>query len=205
LVFNYAEQKMAGVRQFDESEALDKALSLFWQKGFSQTTMQDLAEATGVQRGSLYNAYRDKETLFLRVFGVYRDKYVDQLRKALDKPALRQALESFFGFIIKSMRTGAPTRGCLSTKTAVGVEELDKPMRSAIRDLLDEIEACLYERLSQPGEAERLALSPREAARLIVLHTRGLVVIERVYGDEARMRSMAELLIQLLLGPKEVR
>lgn len=196
---------MVGVRQFDEGAALDKALTLFWQKGFAQTTMQDLAEATGVQRGSLYNAYRDKETLFLRVFGVYRDKYVEQLREALDKPELRQALESFFGFVIKSMRTGAPTRGCLSTKTAVGVEELDEPMRSAIGALLDEIEAALYERLSRPGEVEQLALSPREAARLIVLHTRGLVVIERIYGDEARMRSMADLLIQLLLGPKQVR
>ncbi len=192
---------MVGVRQFDEGEALDKALTLFWQKGYSQTTMQDLAEATGVQRGSLYNAYGDKETLFLRVFGVYRDRYVDHMREAMDKPGLREALESFFGFVIKSMRTGAPTRGCLSTKTAVGIEELDESIRSEIRDLLDEIEAALHERLSRPGEAEQLALSPQDAARLIVMHTRGLVVIERVYRDEARMRSMADLLIQLIIKP----
>jgi AcrR family transcriptional regulator len=193
---------MVGVRQFDEGEALDKALTLFWQKGYAQTTMQDLAEATGVQRGSLYNAYRDKETLFLRVFGVYRDKYVGKMRQAMDKPELREALESFFGFVIKSMRTGAPTRGCLSTKTAVGIEELDVSIRSEIRDLLDEIEAALHERLSRPGESEQLALSPQDAARLIVTHTRGLVVIERVYRDEKRMRSMADLLIRLLFKPK---
>jgi AcrR family transcriptional regulator len=192
---------MVGVRQFDEGRALEKALTLFWQKGYSQTTMQDLAEATGVQRGSLYNAYGDKETLFLRVFGVYRDTYVKKMRQAMKKPGLRDALRSFFDFVIASMRTGAPTRGCLSTKTAVGVEELDESMRSAIRDLLDEIEAALYERLSHPSEAEQLALSPQEAARLIVMHTRGLVVIERVYRDETRMRSMADLLIQLLLKP----
>ncbi|MBZ9873200.1 TetR/AcrR family transcriptional regulator; helix-turn-helix transcriptional regulator [Mesorhizobium sp. BR1-1-9] len=193
---------MVGVRQFDEGEALDKALTLFWQKGYSQTTMQDLAEATGVQRGSLYNAYGDKETLFLRVFGVYRDRYVDRMREAMDKPGLREALESFFGFVIESMRTGAPTRGCLSTKTAVGIEELDESIRSEIRDLLDEIEAALHERLSRPGAAEQLTLTPKDAARLIVVHTRGLVVIERVYREEQRMRSMAELLIQLLLKPK---
>lgn len=193
---------MVGVRQFDESEMLDKALTLFWQKGFTQTSMQDLAEATGVQRGSLYNAYGDKETLFLRVFGVYRAAYVKKMREAMDKPKLREALQSFFDFVIKSMRTGAPTRGCLSTKTAVGIEALDEAVRSAIRDLLDEIEKALDERLSRPDDAEQLALSPLDAARLIVTHTRGLVVIERVYGDEARMRSMADLLIQLLLKPK---
>jgi TetR/AcrR family transcriptional repressor of nem operon len=193
---------MVGVRQFDEGEALGKALALFWQKGLAHTTMQDLSEATGVQRGSLYNAYRDKETLFLRAFGVYRDKYVKQMREALDRPRLREALRSFFGFVISSMRTGSPTRGCLSTKTAVGIEDLDESIRSAIKDLLDEIEAALYERLSRPGEAEQLALSPRQAARLIVTLTRGLVVIERVYRDEKRMRSMADLLTGLLLDPK---
>jgi len=190
---------MVGVRQFDEGEALDKALTLFWQKGYSGTTMQDLAEATGVQRGSLYNAYRDKETLFLRVFGVYRERYLGQMREALNRPTLQGSLRSFFGFVITSMTTGVPTRGCLSTKTAVGVEALEEPIRAAVRDLLEEIEAALYERLSRPGDVNRLALPPRQAARLIVTMTRGLVVIERVYGDEKRLRSMAESLIGLLL------
>ena len=196
---------MAGVRQFDEGEMLERALNLFWQKGYSQTTMQDLAEATGVQRGSLYNAYGDKETLFLRVFGVYREKYVVQMRDALEQPGLRESLRSFFDFAISSMRTGQPTRGCLSTKTAVGVEELDEPLRTALKDLLDEIEAALYDRLSRAEEAGKLAISPREAAQLLVTHTRGLVVIERVYQDEDRLRSMADLLIDLLLVPEKTR
>src|SRR5690606_11505296 len=124
---------------------------------------------------------RDKETLFLRVFGVYREKYVAQMRVALDQAELRESLRSFFDFAISSMRTGQPTRGCLSTKTAVGVEDLDQPLRTAVRELLDEIEAALYDRLSRAGEAEKLAISPRQAAQLLVTHTRGLVVIERVY------------------------
>lgn len=193
---------MVGARQFDENETLDKALCLFWRKGYAQTSMQDLADATGVQRGSLYNAYQSKGALFLRVFGVYRETYVGKMREALDKPVLREALQSFFDFAIKSMRTGAPSRGCLSTKTAVGVEELDASIQSAIKDLLDEIEAALLERFSRPGQAEQLTLSPVDAARLIVTQTRGLVVIERVYRDEQRMRSMADLLTQLLLKPK---
>ncbi len=194
---------MVGARQFDEDETLEKALNLFWRQGFSQTSMQDLADATGVQRGSLYNAYQSKEALFLRVLGVYRHTYVGKMRQAMDRPDLREALQGFFDFIIKSMRTGAPTRGCLSTKTAVGVEELDAPIRTAIRDLLDEIEGALLERFSRPGQAEQLTLSPVDAARLIVTHTRGLVVIERVYRDEQRMRSMVNLLVQVLLKPTE--
>lgn len=192
---------MAGVRQFDEQTALDKALSLFWQQGYANTTMQELAAATGVQRGSLYNAYGDKETLFLRVFGVYRQRYIGQMREALDQPDLRAALRSFFAFAIKSMITGLPTRGCLSTKTAVGTENLDETLRGAIRDLVDDIESALYDRLTRPDAKDRLRMDPRQAAQLFVTMTRGLVVIERIYQDEARMRTMADLLVEQLLVP----
>ena len=193
---------MAGVRQFDEEQALEKALELFWLKGYSATSMQDLAEVTGIQRGSLYNAYQNKETLFLRVFDVYRNRYVGQMREALDKPGLRASLRSFFTYAITSMTTGEPTRGCLSTKTALGTEDLDGAVREALKDLLDDIEQALYERLSRPDHEGQLMLPSRQAASLIVTFTRGIVVIERVYQDEKRLRSMADMLITLLLGQK---
>jgi hypothetical protein len=52
---------MVGIRQFDEQQVIATALDVFWRKGLHDATMQDLAAATGVQRGSLYNAYGDKE------------------------------------------------------------------------------------------------------------------------------------------------
>ena len=190
---------MAGVRQFDEEQMLERALELFWRKGFANTTMQDLSAATGVQRGSLYNAYGDKDTLFLKVFEQYRLRFVEQLREALARPKLRDALRAFFDFLINSMTTGTPTRGCLSTKTALGSEVLDPWLQSALRTLLDDIEACLVERFSRPDDAEDLPVAARQAARLIVTFTRGLVVIERVYADEKRMRASADALVKLLL------
>jgi len=188
---------MAGVRQYDEEAMLEQALDLFWQKGFVNTTMQDLAAATGVQRGSLYNAYGDKDTLFLKVFERYRLRFISQMRDALARPKLRDALRAFIDFVISSMTTGTPTRGCLSTKTALGSEILDPSLQSALRMLLDDIEAALVARLSQ--EPEGLPVSVRQAARLIVTFTRGLVVIERVYADEKRMRASGDALIKLLL------
>jgi len=190
---------MAGVRQFNEDMALEAALTMFWQQGYSHTTMQELAAATGIQRGSLYNAYGDKEKLFLRVFAIYKERYVTQMRQALKNSDIKAALRDFFSLAIKSMTKGMPTRGCLSTKTAVGTEDLDDTMRSALREMLDEIEAALYDRLSQPDAHKRLRLEPRQAARMILTMTRGLVVIERVYQDEKRMRSTAEHLVGLVL------
>lgn len=192
---------MAGVRQFDEDAALEKALALFWQKGFADTSMQELSAATGVQRGSLYNAYEGKETLFLRVFALYRERFLPQVRKSLEPPAMRDALRSFFDFVIGSMTTGVPTRGCLTTKTAFGGDIVDEPIRQALQTLLGGIEEILGERLSRPEKGVRLMLPPEEAARLIVAFTRGIVVIERVYRDKERLHATADSLITLLLGP----
>jgi TetR/AcrR family transcriptional regulator, transcriptional repressor for nem operon len=197
---------MAGVRQFDENEALEKALVLFWQKGFAETSMQELAVATGVQRGSLYNAYQGKETLFLRVFDVYKDRFLSQLRDTLDKPKLRDALRSFLETVIDSMTTGEPTRGCLTTKSAFGSNVIEPLVQQALRGLLDAFEMLLLDRLQKGEKGVRLMCPPEDAARLIVTYTRGLVVIERVYQNKARMLATADSLIALLVGaPARVR
>jgi AcrR family transcriptional regulator len=194
---------MVGVRQFDEAEALEQALEIFWQKGFSKTTMQDLAAATGVQRGSLYHAYGDKETLFLRVFEMYRERFLLQISQSLDSPRLRDALQHLFEHLISSMTTAptsdARTRGCLSTKTAVAAEVLEESIRKEIETLLDGFQLILLERLSNIESDERLRLPPAECARLIVTLTRGLVVMERIYQNPRDLSRTAESLIDLLI------
>ncbi len=77
---------MVGTRQFDEDALLEVALKTFWQNGFAATSMIDVAEATGVQRGSLYNAYGDKERLFLLAFERYASRFLDFVRQALSNP-----------------------------------------------------------------------------------------------------------------------
>lgn len=193
------EQDVAGVRQFDEQVALDKALDLFWKRGFSATSMQELAAEIGIQRGSLYNAYQGKEALFLRVFDLYRERFLSQIRESLEKPKLRDALRGFFDLVIVSMTTGEPTRGCLTTKTALGGDFMEEPIRKALQQLLDELELILSERMAKAEKGVMLKLPPKQAARLIVTLTRGIVVMERVYQDEKRLRASGDALIGLLL------
>jgi AcrR family transcriptional regulator len=190
---------MAGVRQFDEGAALKKALALFWKRGVEATSMQELAAATGIQRGSLYNAYGSKEALFLRVFELYRARFIERVRVAIDKPRLRDALHAFFEEAINSMTTGFPARSCLSTKTALGASGIDPPIRKALQGMLDELEGVLAQRLAAVEKGVRVSLPPDQAARLIITFTRGLVVIERIYQDKARLQADADLLTSLLL------
>ncbi|MFG1658355.1 TetR/AcrR family transcriptional regulator [Micromonospora chersina] len=192
---------MAGQRQFDERRTLERAREVFWLKGYGATSMQDIAVASGVLRGSLYNAYHDKETLFLRVFEDYAEQFLADAAQALSRPTIDDALRDFFDFTITSMTTGVPTRGCLTTKTAIDIKADGERIRTALRDLLDKMEQLLHQRLSTDEARSRLAIPPAEAARLLITLTRGIVVMERVYQDPERLRATATSLIDALLSP----
>jgi len=191
---------MAGVRQFDEQDTFEKSIELFWRKGYAETSMQDLANATGVQRGSLYNAYGSKDALFLRAYEVHAERYLAKARQALARPTQKSSLNSFFDFIVDWLLEGAPARGCLSTKTVFGSELVEPQIRAAVGGLLDGMEAAVRERLSQPDKTgNKLALSPAKAARLVITVTRGIVVLERIYPDDRqRLRAAADSLLEVL-------
>src|SRR6516165_3617213 len=109
---------MAGVKQFDESAFLEKALDIFRRKGLAATTMQDLAEATGVQRGSLYNAYGHKDAIFLRVFAIYWQRFLAGATQALAASSPRDAIAAFLETAIANMCGEEEACGCLTTRTA---------------------------------------------------------------------------------------
>jgi len=64
---------MPAEKQFDVDKVLDKAMQAFWLRGYEATSMQDLVDCTGVNRGSLYATYGDKHTLFLAALRMYDD------------------------------------------------------------------------------------------------------------------------------------
>jgi TetR/AcrR family transcriptional regulator, transcriptional repressor for nem operon len=191
---------MAGVRQFDEREALSLALEVFRTQGFRSTSMMDLAAGTGVQRGSLYHAYGSKEEIFLRAFAGYAEQFLAGVARALDRPDKRTALLSFFDFSIRAITADVPSRGCLSTRTAIDASATSPRVETAVRELLDHLEGLVYERLAATEEGVSLTVDPRAAARLVVTTTRGLAVMEFAGFDRAQLGDIATTLTDSLLG-----
>ncbi|MFD2678147.1 TetR/AcrR family transcriptional regulator [Camelimonas lactis] len=189
---------MAGVRQFDEDTMLEDALALFWSQGVAATSMVDLANATGVQRGSLYNAYGDREAIFLRAYDRYAGRFLASARASLEGDDAGQMLRRFFEAVITSMFAGETARGCLTTRTAGDGSLARQPIRARIRQMLDDLTAIVTEALARPGVREQLGLEPARAAELVVTFTRGLAVMERVYGDRAALLRGANSLISAI-------
>jgi TetR/AcrR family transcriptional regulator, transcriptional repressor for nem operon len=192
-------------REFDHDEVLRIAFDQFWRNGVRGTSLSDIARDAGIQRGSLYNAFGSKEALFLCAYERYSSDYLGSLQKVLGSGTLRKRLTAFFDVTIKNFRAGSPPRGCPTTR---GLMELtwaegkgpDENARQAFADLVARITGLIREALSEGAERGEFSGDPGIAALHIITVTRGLAVLERAFGDEEELRSIATHTVDLVLG-----
>lgn len=190
---------MVGTRQFDEDTLLEAALEAFWQNGFAATSMIDVAEATGVQRGSLYNAYGDKERLFLLAFERYAGRFLEFVGQALSDPDPAVALTALLKGVIANMTEGAPSRGCLTTRTAIELPLAGKAIEARVKRLIGDFTALIRDALSTPAARRKLGCDPDMAADLVVTFTRGLAVMERAYRNPRHLERMSRQFVRILV------
>lgn len=200
-------------RQFDETEVLRIAFDRFRRQGVHATSLADIAREAGTQRGSLYHAYGSKETLFLTAYQRYAQDYLATLAAALATGTLQQRLEAFFAAVIANFHAGIPPRGCPTTRGLMEVGTagagLDEAARAAFAGLLRDVAALVEAALRDGAGHGEFAGDPVRGAWHLVTIARGLVVIERAFGDEAQLRAIARDAVATLLsaspGPEYVR
>ena len=191
---------MVGARQFDEQEVIATALDVFWRKGLHDATMLDLAAATGVQRGSLYNAYGDKEAIFLRAFDQYTEQFLEIAGQALaqgDDAAVR--LRHLLDVVIVNMTSGSPPRGCLTTRTALDAAISSPDVRQRVQGLLNRLEQLVVKAISS-ASGKRPSIDADRLARVIVTFTRGLAVMERAGFSRKQLKESAATFVDAVVG-----
>jgi AcrR family transcriptional regulator len=187
------------MRQFDEQEVIAIALEVFWRKGLHDASMQDLATATGVQRGSLYNAYGDKETIFLRAFDQYAGQFLEAARNALAQGDAAARLQKLFDMVIVNMTSGSPPRGCLTTRTALDAAVTSVAVRQRVQNILNRLEHLISKAISStPSKPTRI--DANRLARIVVTFTRGLAVMERAGYGRKHLKEAAATFVDVLVG-----
>ena len=190
---------MVGVRQFDEQEVIALALDVFWRKGLNDATMQDLAAATGVQRGSLYNAYGDKEAIFLRAFDQYASDFLQSVENLVAEGDVATRLNKFLDSAIVNMTGGSPPRGCLTTRTALNAGIASEAVRERVQHLLGRLEQVVGKAITSAADGKPSAEANR-LARVVVTFTRGLAVMERAGYSRKQLKESASTFVEALVG-----
>lgn len=101
-------------REFDLDDALDRALPLFWRDGYEGASVNEIAEAMGVSKPSLYAAFGDKEALYLRALARYGELQRARHADILDtEPDARRAVETFLLSVVDAHTDPALPGGCM--------------------------------------------------------------------------------------------
>src|SRR3954471_15386205 len=106
-------------REFDTETALELATSLFWEKGYEGTSLNDLTEAMGITRPSLYAAFGNKDSLFRKALNLYETEKLAYIRQALEQPTARQVAEIMLRGSVDNVMSAAQPHGCMGVITSV--------------------------------------------------------------------------------------
>ncbi|WP_438486074.1 TetR/AcrR family transcriptional regulator [Streptomyces sp. S186] len=188
---------MARPRKFDEGRAVDAAMEAFWAAGYEATSTQDLCDATGLGRSSIYNTFKSKHDLFERALARYMERKNGELAELLDSDTFtaRQKLRAVLQRIIDEEFTRHPDgRGCLVVNTAIEVSSHDAPVAATLeRDygLRLEMIRAVIESGQRDGDIAPDKDS-RTLAHLLIAAVGGIRVSARAGVDRTALEGVAD-------------
>lgn len=169
-------------KTFNVDEVLDKAMHLFWSRGYEATSMQDLVDGTGVNRGSLYATYSDKHALFVAALRRYDEKMRRELLASLEaRYGPREAIRQLFMAFASNASDQGGNRGCFMTNTALELAAHDAEVAKIVARAQEETEA-FFARMIRKGKASsEIAqhVGMAETARGLLASLLGLLVLTR--------------------------
>jgi TetR/AcrR family transcriptional repressor of nem operon len=194
---------MARSKAFSPEEVLESALQLFWTKGYEQTTMQDLVDAMGINRGSLYDTFGDKRQLYRQAMERYLDWYtLRDLRLAMDSgdysPATQISL--LFDRLAEEGEGVNRRRGCLLTNTITELGHRDPEITEQVAAGVRRVEDTLTELIQKGQELGEFTSTEdaRALAQFLTNTIQGMRVLTRVYGDRRHLADISRIALSTL-------
>ncbi|AKU96654.1 Transcriptional regulator, TetR family [Labilithrix luteola] len=161
---------MARAKEFDREQALDRAMHVFWRKGYEGASLGELLEAMGIARQSLYDTFGDKHALYLAALERYVDRRWVEIHSCLDSaPSVKRAIRDLFDAIVDESDE-EKRRGCLGISAAMEVALHDAVVAKIIGTRQKRIEELLFRTLERGRETGEIPKSKdaRALARFLV-------------------------------------
>ncbi|MCX5321346.1 TetR/AcrR family transcriptional regulator [Streptomyces sp. NBC_00120] len=194
-------------RAFDEHQVLERAREQFWATGYAGTRMDDIAQATGLGKGSLYGAFGDKGKLFHRVFGDWCTAVVEVAEERLAGGPDAEALARLSGYVhLMAENTASDTerRGCLLAKGAAELAQHDPTVAGRSAETMTALLTLLRTEISaaqRHGDIDSAA-DPERLAALLLTVVRGIEAVGKAGLDPETLRNIADTALAVLPMPE---
>jgi len=192
---------MARTKQFDEREALQAAMLVFWDKGYEGTSIQDLETATGLGRTSIYNAFGNKRALFERVLSCYKDTVMSSLFAAMDgAPDIREGLTRLLNAVLDVNYDEQYPGGCLVVLSVLESGQHDAASCAALELSIQEIRQGLQQRIARARKRGELStgLDATVTATTITSVMAGMMVLGKARFRRAALNKTVDQVLALL-------
>ena len=183
-------------RQFDVDEALDRALEVFWARGYEGATLPELTRAMGINRPSLYAAFGNKEQLFRKVLDRYMNGPVAWFGKALAAQKARDVVEQIFLSTARMAEDPRTPPGCLLVQGALACGNASA--RKEVAGRRAAAEAALHRRLQRAkrqGDLPKNA-DPAELAHYVMTVVRGMAVQSAGGASRDQLHRVAQIALR---------
>jgi len=187
---------MARQKEFDHGDVVNKAVDVFWSKGYEATSIQDLVDAMGINRGSIYATFGDKAGLFEAALDHYLPATLAQ--RVIDNAQSgdpRQTLEAFFYELVNNSAAPGGRRGCLITNTlnelCANNDKLAIVLGSRLRAFEDAFET-LIRRGQETGDFAPWKES-RPLARSLIATVQGIQSVAKLAPGYGTIRDIADV------------
>ncbi|WP_169543489.1 TetR/AcrR family transcriptional regulator [Sneathiella aquimaris] len=193
---------MARNKCFNREDALQKAMTAFWSQGYEATSIQDLVDCMGINRGSLYDTFGDKHSLFLAALDQYTETSVTRSSALQRDGNAKQILTEFLqAFMLRNIED-KDRRGCFITNTAIERSSHDEDCATRIRNYFSSVEKDL-EQLIARGQAAGEIKTSRDSATLAAFFIgvmQGIRVVAKVNPTEEYLRPLVDVALASIDG-----
>jgi TetR/AcrR family transcriptional regulator, transcriptional repressor for nem operon len=189
-------------KAFQEQEVLERAMQIFWKKGYNATSMEDLVTGMGINRASLYDTFGDKKQLFLKILAFYQNKSNQNIQAAmaLKKPSPKAQLIAFVEFLMNESLDDQEPRGCLLANATSEMTLLDSDICQFVTNNVHSFEQT-FETLIREGQAAgefKTNAPPQYLATFLSNFLYGVRTVSKTKPDAVKMRESLGLALSVL-------
>ena len=192
---------MARHKEFDRDEALQRAMQVFWSRGYEATSVGDLVEHMGINRQSLYDTFGDKHSLYLQALDRYREVEGRKMFELLTRPgSVKRALRQLFEGVVECSLSGEERRGCFVGNATSELAGRCKETAEKACGSMAAAEEALYRALlrgKREGEIKGVR-DPRAVARFLYSSLQGLQLMSKATKDRKTLEDVVRVTLSVL-------